>query len=529
MAITPWFNKDSMLIPKLILIFLCALYLLPKIIYSFPETLKFRNLKILISVITLIIIQMLISAILSPAPFEQQFFGRTGRGLGIVTLFSLLAIMYSSAIFARIEKLKILLFGMVASCLFSSVYSLFQSFGLDFLQWDSRTNGVIGTLGNPNFQSAFAALGIIPAVALFWNTKYKWLATPFFILLLSVVIYRTQSTQGYISALFSILLYLSIYYWYKNKSIFILLLTVMFSTGLVAILGMLNMGPLNYFLYKTSVQSRGDFWRSAINAANDHPFFGVGMDSFGDSYLKYRDSIAVSHPWAEYTDNAHNFFLQYAVTAGYPMVILQLCLIILTIYSFIQILRKRINFDQTLTAIFVAWTVFQLQSFVSPGNLPLMFWNAILSGTLIGTAALLQLPNKKIIALEEKLLRKTRIQSYALMCVGLYIMYPLFSTDSIQKKAMDTRNGDLVIAAAKKYPESVIRYQVITRELLDSNLLPQALDVARSAVRFNPSSPNLWALIVINPVAPIDERTFAKIELLKLDPLNKEVINYEIK
>jgi hypothetical protein len=39
----------------------------------------------------------------------------------------------------------------------------------------------------------------------------------------------------------------------------------------------------------------------------------------------------------------------------------------------------------------------------------------------------------------------------------------------------------------------------------------------------------LWALIVINPAAPIAERVNAKAEILKLDPLNKEVIDYVIK
>jgi hypothetical protein len=96
-------------------------------------------------------------------------------------------------------------------------------------------------------------------------------------------------------------------------------------------------------------------------------------------------------------------------------------------------------------------------------------------------------------------------------------------------KAMNTGNGDLAISAAKQYPESILRYQIITRELLNSNLPTQALDLARSAVKFNPNSANLWALIVINPAAPIAERVNAKAEILKLDPLNKEVIDYVIK
>jgi O-antigen ligase len=529
LAISPWVNKDSMIIPKLFLLFVCASYLLPKIIYSIPDVLQFNKIKILFVISTLITIQIVVVAIISKAPFEQQLFGRTGRGLGIITAISLLLVTLASALFIKREKIKLLLNGLVISCLISSVYSIFQSFGIDFLKWDSKTNGVIGTLGNPNFQSSFAALALIPTAVLFWNIRYKYVGSIFFCCLLVWVIFRTQSTQGFVSAAVAILMFTIAISYQKYKPISYILFIVLFFSGVVAILGMLNRGPLNSYLYKVSVQSRGDFWRSAFATANDHPFFGVGIDSFGDSYLKYRDEIAISHPWAEYADNAHNFFLEYAATAGYPMVILQMSLIVLTLFSYIQTQKKIARFDENLIAVFIAWSVFQLQSFISPGNLSLMMWNSVLSGTLIGVSVLTTSNLEELVPVKKQVVAKTRIYSFSFVIAAFLIIYPLYNTDHQQMKAMSTGNGDLAISSAKQYPESVLRYQIITRQLLNSGLPAQALDLARSAVKFNPNSANLWALIVINPTAPSVERVEAKAEILKLDPLNKEVIDYVIK
>jgi hypothetical protein len=413
--------------------------------------------------------------------------------------------------------------------LISSIYSIFQSFGIDFLKWDSKTNGVIGTLGNPNFQSSFAALALLPTAVLFWNARYKYFGSIFFTGVLILVIFRTQSTQGFVSAAVAILIFSIAISYQRYKPLSYILSIFLFFSGVVAILGMLNRGPLNSYLYKISVQSRGDFWRSAFATANDHPFFGVGIDSFGDSYLKYRDQIAISHPWAEYADNAHNFFLEYAATAGYPMVILHLSLIALTLFSYMQTLRRIERFDGNLLALFISWSVFQLQSFISPGNLSMMMWNSILTGTLIGMSILTFRDLQELVPEKKQIVTKTRIYSFISMITALVIIYPLYNTDHQQMKAMNTGNGDLAISSAKQYPESVLRYQIVTRELLNSNLPIQALDLARSAVQFNPNSANLWALIVINSKAPIAERIEAKAEILKLDPLNKEVIDYVIK
>lgn len=95
----------------------------------------------------------------------------------------------------------------------------------------------------------------------------------------------------------------------------------------------------------------------------------------------------------------------------------------------------------------------------------------------------------------------------------------------MQLKAIQTGNGDLLIKSVTSYPESVLKYSQASRDLLISGLAEPSLFVARKGVEFNPNSPAMWALILMNPTASIEERARAKIKVLELDPLNKEVKN----
>ena len=527
LALTPFWNKDSLIIPKVVILFCTALYLIPIIITKLKKQHQSKKVNFLMVVLMLIIIQMILSTIFSQSPVEQQIFGRTGRGLGLITFYSLVVLLAASAIFIKTEYLRVLVFGLFFTGSVSSLYAIFQKLGIDFLSWESRTNGIIGTLGNPNFQSSFAAMALVPGLAYVWDKKLRILYSSLVGVLFFSTIIATQSTQGYITSISAMLIFFLIALFYKKRIYFYALLVVSTFLTVVAICGMLNYGPLSNYLYKISVQSRGDFWRSAFNTANANPIFGVGIDSFGDSFLRYRDTVAANHAFAEFTDNSHNIFLEHAATGGYPLLILNLFLTVLTILAFVKIQKTLGGFNRLIAAIFASWTVYQLQSIISPANIGMLVWNYIITGTLIGLAW-----NLTVDFEQQKLSRSNFSKPYhglsiLLVIIGLIVSFPYFNVDRMQLQAMQTGNGDLAIKSTISYPESVIRYSVMSRALLDSKLPDQALYLARSAIKFNPNAVSAWVLILINPSAPLDEREKARFKILELDPLNKEVLDYK--
>ena len=529
-AITPFWNKDGMIIPKLIIMFTLSMYLLPIIITNRFLILSSKITRFIVIIQCVLLVQNLIVLISSSAPIEQQVFGRTGRGLGLVTTFSLAIVLIVTMLLVERNKENKILIGLILSGLISSLYSILQSFGIDLLKWDSRTNGVIGTLGNPNFQSAFAAMVLVPSILYFTKSHKQYLLALIMFMFFSFTIYRTQSTQGIIAGFFSIAVALIIYSWYRNKLLFVFMLLSALISALFAILGMLNMGPISGYLYKVSVQSRGDFWRAAFNTANENPIFGVGLDSFGDYSLKYRDEVAANHSFAEYTDNAHNFFLEHAATGGYPSAILNLLITVSVLLAFMNIQRSIKKFDATTVSLFSSWAAFQMTAVISPGNLVTMHWNAILSGAILGIAKFVspspspsQAPVTK--ANEGKIKSPTLVSS-TFAITALVVLFPLFNVDRMQLTGMKTGNANLVIKATTSYPESTVRYSLISRELLNSGLTQQSLELSRSGTRFNPNSAGLWALVLVNPNAQKGERIEAREKILQLDPFNVEVRNF---
>lgn len=536
-AATPWFNTDALIIPKIIILVGIAAYFIPEIFKNLKILTKDKILRFLAILATLFLLQMIIVIVTSDAPFEQEFFGRTGRGLGFLTYFSLMIIMLVTAIKIRYKGISILLQGLLLSCILTSGYSMLQYFGLDFFEWQSRTNGIIGTIGNPNFQSSFVAMAFIPSIVYLWKSTYRNVLLPIAVAILLATLYITESTQGYVAILSSIALYILIWMWYRNKKIhFFSVLGFVLLAGIFGVLGMLNRGPLSFYLYKLSVRSRGEMWQTATEMIKDNAWLGVGIDSLGDFSLMYR-SEKTANGIAEYIDNCHNFFLQFAATGGLPLALIYVGIVGLALISFIKVQNRIAKFDANLAALFAAWISFQLQSIISPAAIPTLVWNFIICGGVIGLNSRLNSEirtNAEHVSESQKNRQSQQKKStismlgFALGILSLILTYPLFKADKMARDANTQRDALLAVKAAKLYPESVVRYNLLGTDLYQSKLFDLSLEIGRSAVEFNPNSYQTWILILVNPNASLDERIIAKNNLLRIDPYNRIIQQYPL-
>jgi hypothetical protein len=525
LCLTPWVNVDSLVIPKVIVLFCLASYLLPKI--NLLYFLKYRNIYLnsIFMISVLIIIQMLMVLIITNAPFDQQIFGRTGRGLGLITYISLIVVLLAATVFFTHANSNLIIFGICISSTISSFYAILQYLGFDLIDWASRSNGIIGTLGNPNFQSAFAAMTLPFTLVLLRknNIKFK-IAAVTFALLTSFTIYICESYQGYIAALLSLSVILSLYLW-KRKKVYLYIALTSISVGIIALIsGIFNSGPLAGFIFKNSVASRGEMWRTSLSTSSANPIYGIGIDSFGD-YSNYYVSASDAEGINEYIDNSHNYFLEYAATGGYPLAILHILLVLLTAFSFLKVQSNLGKFDINLSTLFGAWVAFQSQSLISPANITLMLWNIIITGFIVGSAAKIGLHHATHESSIKTRTSAVRFFTILLISGAIIVSYPYFNADRLQKKSAQSGDVLLAVKVAKMHPESITRYQKIGVELLQAGFIEQSVDIARSAVEFSPDSFYGWALLLSSNST--EEKNKAVKELKRLNPFNKLIIELD--
>ena len=532
LATTPWVSSDALIIPKIIILTCLAAFLLPSLFKDYKLFLVNKKFKILVTFSILFITQMVLVMIISNAPFEQEFFGVTGRGLGFITYFSLIILMLYTAINIKNSDVLKVFYGLLIACSLSSIYSIFQFFNIDFSDWRTQTNGIIGTIGNPNFQSSFIAIAFVPTMIYLWSRKYKYFLILFFGSILLFTLYICESTQGYIALSAALIVFILLYLWYnKSRLIFLSTFIATIFAGFLAIAGMLDKGPLSYYLYKVSVRSRGEMWQTASEIIKNNPAFGVGLDSLGDYSLMYQNKKTASGI-AEYIDNSHNFFLQFAATGGIILAFYYFAIILLSLYSFFVVQRRIGKFDRNLAALLVAWISFQMQSFISPAAIPTLIWNFIFCGVFIGLS---ESVNPSTESKENNLIKKSiNPQKFSLnliriisVVLAFILTFPLFNADKLARQADTKKDAILAIRAAKTYPKSVVRYNRLGAGLYQSRLYDLSLDIGRSAVKFNPNSYQTWILILLNPNATIEERNKAKEALMQIDPFNKEIKNYK--
>jgi O-antigen ligase len=375
---------------KLILLLLVAGWIFGHLITSYREKpIKFKSKDFLTTILVASFIIFLLVSTIFTDTFMIGLLGDTQRrngflaylGLSIIFLYASRSINFSNVL--RVYKTGILT-GLVLSA-----YGLIQISGKDFIKWNNPYNSMISTLGNPNFaSSALALMSLLALYGVFLRNLpivYKLISL---ILIVSslIAIISSGSRQGLLVIFFSLLVYTSISCYLKNKKIGILVICISGFSAVLAMLGMLQKGPLVSLLYKDSVSVRGYYWRAGIEMFKDKPFTGVGVDRYGIYFKEFREvGYPLKYGYEITSTNAHNTFIQLFATAGIFVGVIYLLLIFYVLFSGIDLLRRSNSEDQKIVlGLISVWIGFQAQSLISIDNIGISVWGWLLGGSIVG-------------------------------------------------------------------------------------------------------------------------------------------------
>jgi O-antigen ligase len=390
-AITLYFQtnlNDPFNSPKLWILIIVASWLLGYIVRFRNVISASKELKITFCIALTFIFFAFLATLFSDFKYTA-FIGETQRRNGFLAYFSLSIILLASSIVIRVFNIMRLVVITYFIAAISVVYASMQVSGNDFVKWNNPYNAIIGTVGNPNFAAAvMAIMGVIVFSSIFSSSTPSYLRFFGIILVISILglVYKSNARQGLLAYALGVGIFLTIWIFGKNRNLGIATAIGGVVTFIFAVLGMLQIGPLEKFLYKPSVSIRGHYWRTGIEMLKDNPFFGVGMDSYGAFFKEYRDvSYPLSYGFDITSTNAHNTFIQFFATGG---VFLGTSYLVLNGYIFRRAiigLKNTIGNDRLLLGgIFSAWIAFHAQSLVSIDNIGISIWGWVLGGSIIG-------------------------------------------------------------------------------------------------------------------------------------------------
>ena len=330
----------------------------------------------------------LLSAIFTDVKYTA-FFGENMRRTGALNYVALSVLFLSAASFLRLKNINRIYGVAFFTGFLVGGYGLLQSSGIDFVQWNNPYNSVISTVGNPNFSAAImAVLATIifgPVLNSNYNKVVQIICFVTFIILL-YTIYQSGARQGLIAIALGVGSYLIVFIHSKNRKLGYLALGSGSLVSLIAILGMLQIGPLTNLLYKSSVTVRGYYWRAGIQMLKDHPIFGVGLDRYGAYFKQYRESTySLNYGFDITSTNAHNVPIQIFSTSGALVGICYLAILAFVIRrGVIGIKNNSGNNRLAIASVFSAWLAFQAQSIISIDNIGITVWGWMLGGAVVG-------------------------------------------------------------------------------------------------------------------------------------------------
>jgi O-antigen ligase len=469
--------------------------------------------------ISLFLILLIINVVINNYAISERIFGVSGRSTGLVTyaLLTLFALMVY-----RFVQVNSVLFWLLVSKTVIEIYALVQYFGLDPFEFETFYSAPSSTLGNPNLVSGFVGFAAITSMRI-WFQFRNWYGAILTLTALSLdiaVLLVSQSTQGFVALGASFFLFIFIFIlksWKIKKSPkLIVLVTFLIVFGLFLVI----FSPFTRgYLLSSTLFSRFDYWRAGIRMLLSNPFFGVGLDGYGDHYRMHRDQSAINRFGEGQTaDAAHNVFIDFFASGGFPLGIVYLILVFFGAIRVIRDVRASQGANLNLIMVLAIWAGFQIQSFVSINQIGIAIWGWTLIGVM---AAVGKEQTEKVNLKLNKIKSSRRAKSLLGILIILLSWLPALSPLSRDAKFLalaKEADGLGLKEHVTDWPKDSSRVIFVAQGLSNAGLVEESLSVILVGNAHNPNNYKLWLMLSQNSKVTNLQKIRAFQEMSRLEP-----------
>ena len=489
-----------------------------------------------------------INAILnSEGPLLQNVYGVYGRNTALVTYVLLVFIALAASVLRTQSSFTILIWGLLGAGLVNVIYCMWAIIFGDFIPWSNPYGNILGTFGNPNFIGAF--LGIFAASLVAYTFKKGArldlrIGSALVFLVAVYEIINSNAIQGrvVVAAGLAIVGFYLVRSRFENVIAQIGYIALVAVGGVFALLGALQIGPLTKYIYKTSVSLRGEYWQAGWNMGSDHPFTGVGFDTYGDWYRSARDTQALVLPGPNTVTNAaHNVPFDVFAFGGWPLFLTYIAILLLSVIAIVKVTMRARKYDGVFVTLTTAWVCYQLQSIISINQIGLAVWGWLFGGALIAYEVATrpkktddtnesqrgkQLSGRTTKPKSSEVIFSSTLIAGIGAVVGLLIASPPYSADAKWRSAITSQNVQKVEEAlipGYLNPQNSYKYANAVQLFENSKLPDLALKYAKISVEFNPNHFDSWKMLYFISKSSPEEKALALENMKRLDPNNPDV------
>jgi O-antigen ligase len=297
-----------------------------------------------------------LATLAADAPWATRLYGWFLRADGLLGIIAALVLLLGAATL-RGGEIRRALGWIVAGAGVAAVLAIPQIAGVPFMVGDDGT--VPSTLGQHNFGGAYFAICTALALGLgFSVTGRAWrVANLAGALAFAAVAFLSGALQGPM-ALGAGLVMLAfawvLAYRGRWRRIAIAGSVVVLASGLVvAVLGMLSIGPMGFVGREGNTQWRYNIWSQGWDVLAAHPVLGIGTGSFARYLSEYRSLESTLFVGEGMRPSAvHSIPLQFGIVGGWPALVLW-CVVFGSALALILIRIARAPMQHTFLAIAV--------------------------------------------------------------------------------------------------------------------------------------------------------------------------------